>query len=682
MTTMNAARGAAERATTMDQSSVHVSDAVLDVADLVDLYRARDATRVSMSQQHLTLAERVIRTGIAQHVLAQRVPLLMAELLDAAADDIASARATDLEEQANADLRVFEAVERCKAVLDAVGLAALARLQSDIESSEQGRAAEQASKKPPGWLDPAELTTMEVTTATGLGSHDIHARLGLATARTAPAGELRSRLQVGAVSLHRACTIHAETRALPDDAGLDIIDAVLREKDGAPPSPSLFRQRLSRACLAADRDAAERRREARRRRRGAFADIDPDGLGSLHVTNNADKIIAAMERVDAIARAARQGGDPRDLDTLRADVITDILMFGWPSTSEMPAADDEDARTLVTPDAAARAATSANPPGDPETADDHGSARSTDSDRTATAGRTRRAGCPGSRFNRPRVMEDWFTRLGQHPAASVRIIVPFTTAVGETDAPCEVPGYGWVVAEQAREIILHSGSTWHRLAVDADTGAALSLETTAYRPTAAMRAHVEAVDGTCRAPGCTVPAARCDLDHDIPWPHGPTDVTNLTSKHRSHHNAHTHGHWRVGRDLEGLVRWRTKAGRTYETRPKDWLEALRQARAPESAIPGAPGRPTALLSLPIATVMATAEGDCGGPLRRATWRATEPARRSGWSGSHTAAVADAHPRDRASPRGLKTCCTAPESSRVLARWSRVSTVESKIHHPA
>ena len=27
------------------------------------------------------------------------------------------------------------------------------------------------------------------------------------------------------------------------------------------------------------------------------------------------------------------------------------------------------------------------------------------------------------------------------------------------------------------------------------------------------------------------PAARCDLDHDIPWPHGPTEVANLTSKH-------------------------------------------------------------------------------------------------------------------------------------------------------
>ena len=203
--------------------------------------------------------------------------------------------------------------------------------------------------------------------------------------------------------------------------------------------------------------------------------------------------------------------------------------------------------------------------------------------RSSRGGAAGRAEGSVGRFDQPRVLEDWFTRLGQHPAASVRIIVPFTTAVGATDAPCEVPGYGWVVADHAREIILNSGSTWHRLAVDADTGRAISLETKAYRPTAAMREHVEAVDGTCRAPGCTVPASRCDLDHDIPWPHGPTDVSNLTSKHRPHHNAHTHGHWRVGRDGADTVRWRTKAGRTYETKPKDWLEGLRPGRAASRA---------------------------------------------------------------------------------------------------
>jgi hypothetical protein len=573
----------AQAASSINHGSIdHVAtrDAVLDVDDLVGLYARRDATRHALKQQDLSLAERVVRAGVAEHVITRRLPGLVAELMEAAADDVGAGRTTDLESQANADLRVVEAVERCKAVLDAVGLEALARLQRDIESSELRRSADLGQTKPVGWLDAPDLTAMEVTTATGLGDHDIHARLALATSATAPAAELRSRLRAGALSLHRACTLHAETRQQPAEVGLEIIESVLRDKDGAPPSPSLFRQRLTRACLAADRDAGERRREARRRRRGAFALIDPDGLGALHVTNDADKIVAAMERVDAIARAARAGGDARNLDTLRADVVTDILMFGWPSPAEVAVLDDDASasggRSHADRDLNAHGD---RHPADPARADIDGTSPGSRDAVDAAAATVGRASPPRQgrgRLDRLPACEEWFTRLGQHPPAQVRIVVPFTTAVGATDAPCEIPGHGWVLAEHAREIMLNAGSTWHRLAADADTGAALHLETASYRPTAAMRAHVEAVDGTCRAPGCTVPAARCDLDHDIPWPHGPTDVANLTSKHRRHHNAHTHGHWAVTRDDVGVVRWRTKAGRTYETRPKDWLDGVRE----------------------------------------------------------------------------------------------------------
>lgn len=64
-------------------------------------------------------------------------------------------------------------------------------------------------------------------------------------------------------------------------------------------------------------------------------------------------------------------------------------------------------------------------------------------------------------------------------------MVPFTTAIGLTDAPCELVGHGWVTAAHARQIMLNDDSTWRRLAVDAGSGAAVHLETRAYRPTAA-----------------------------------------------------------------------------------------------------------------------------------------------------------------------------------------------------
>ena len=514
--------------------AAHMSEAVVDLDSLAGLFRTRAETHIPVRQRDLPPLERTLRKHVAESLLTHVMPALVRELLEAVADDLTptapdEAR-SELEAEADAELRVVESVERCKAVLDAVGLEALARLRSTIESSELARFAELDRTRPAGWIDADELTALEVCTATGLGTHDVRARLALATAPTPGAASLRGRLQRGAVSLYRACTIHAEIATLPVECGPDVVDAVLRPKDGAPPSPTLFRQRLTRACLAADREAADRRRRARRRR-GAHAQIDRDGLGALNLVNDADKVIASMERVDAIARAARQAGDPRDLDSLRADVITDILMFGWPEGAAVPCP---------------------------------------------------APGSPAGRDDASRRMGEWFTRLGRRPAARITLVVPWTTAVGLTGAPCEVVGHGWVTADHARRIMLNDDSTWRRLLVDADTGGALHVETRAYRPTAAMRAHVEAVDGTCRAPGCTVPAARCDLDHDIPWPHGPTEVANLTSKHRAHHNLHTNGHWFVRRDGD-RVRWRTKAARIYDTHPKDWLEAVRDQAGALSA---------------------------------------------------------------------------------------------------
>src|SRR6478735_2730249 len=162
-------------------------DAVARVASLAALYPSPDDVEhagARVRQRSLPMLERSIRRDIARHVLAHRLPDLLAELLEAATDDLtASARSpvtdaapTDAEAAADAELRVVEAVEHYKAVLDAAGLQALARLHSCIESIELARATslgtslgtDLATKRPAGWLDADRLTMLEVTTATGL----------------------------------------------------------------------------------------------------------------------------------------------------------------------------------------------------------------------------------------------------------------------------------------------------------------------------------------------------------------------------------------------------------------------------------------------------------------------------------------------------------------------------------
>ncbi|MGO4599806.1 DUF222 domain-containing protein [Terrabacter sp. 2RAF25] len=159
-------------------------------------------------------------------------------------------------------------------------------------------------------------------------------------------------------------------------------------------------------------------------------------------------------------------------------------------------------------------------------------------------------------------------------AARVWLVVPFEVANGQSDAACELPGHGWVTAAHARELMTRPGSVWQTLPVDLRDGHAITGPTKAYRPTKAMVEHVQAVDGTCRGPDCQVPATRCDLDHETPWPKGETAVSNLFAKHRLHHNVKTDGIWTSTQVAGDGLEWTTLTGRTYTTYPKNWRDGL------------------------------------------------------------------------------------------------------------
>jgi hypothetical protein len=47
-----------------------------------------------------------------------------------------------------------------------------------------------------------------------------------------------------------------------------------------------------------------------------------------------------------------------------------------------------------------------------------------------------------------------------------------------------------------------------------------------YRPSTALAEFVRWRDLTCRWPGCDVPAAKCQIDHTVPYPLGPTHPSN------------------------------------------------------------------------------------------------------------------------------------------------------------
>jgi hypothetical protein len=118
----------------------------------------------------------------------------------------------------------------------------------------------------------------------------------------------------------------------------------------------------------------------------------------------------------------------------------------------------------------------------------------------------------------------------------------------------------------AREIA--ADATWHRLLTDPASGALLDYGTTTYRPPAGLTRHVQTRDQTCVFPGCPHPAAKCDLDHRVPFPHGPTSADNLHPTCRRHHRCKQHEGWTVHRDHTGGTVWTTPTGRTY-TSPRE-----------------------------------------------------------------------------------------------------------------
>jgi hypothetical protein len=100
-------------------------------------------------------------------------------------------------------------------------------------------------------------------------------------------------------------------------------------------------------------------------------------------------------------------------------------------------------------------------------------------------------------------------------------------------------------------VVDDSGAVQHVVRLDRDTARSCGsrekladappLEVEGHDPSEAIARHVRAAAPTCSFYDCPRQARSCDLDHDTPWPRGPTSVSNLDPKCRRHHNAKTLG---------------------------------------------------------------------------------------------------------------------------------------------
>ncbi|MCW3493119.1 HNH endonuclease signature motif containing protein [Microbacterium sp. SSM24] len=174
--------------------------------------------------------------------------------------------------------------------------------------------------------------------------------------------------------------------------------------------------------------------------------------------------------------------------------------------------------------------------------------------------------------------------MAAHPAemsrirATVAVTVPALALLAEDDsdrhaqghAPATVEGIGPVPLPVAKALC-GGDPSWMRVLTHPETGIVLSVGRTQYRPPAPLRRLIRWRAERCMAPGCTIPAHRCEIDHNIAWEHGGhTALTNHAPLCTGHHTLKHHGGWIVEHlpDRGGALQWTSPTGRQYIVTPE------------------------------------------------------------------------------------------------------------------
>jgi hypothetical protein len=312
--------------------------------------------------------------------------------------------------------------------------------------------------------------------------------------------------------------------------------------DGAPveATPGELRSAAKRAAILIDPDLARRRHEAARKTAGVRGRALPDGMAQVVVECTAVEMATALAAVKG--RAAAMTFDDPDLTAGQREVAALLHALGCDRT-HVQAVLECPVETAV--------------------------------DLPALAG----AGV-------------W----------SVDVRMPLAVALGLSDHPALLSGYGPIGADQARALL--PAADLVRACVDARTGEVLTVDppvrpktwtttdpdrsralrtallamaggvTTVpdltcdgYVPSTALGRLVDLRDVTSTFPGDSTPARRSDRDHRIPHPLGPTSAGNLQNVARRWHRA-KHTGWTSQLLPDGSTRWTSPAGGRYTRQPK------------------------------------------------------------------------------------------------------------------
>jgi hypothetical protein len=326
-------------------------------------------------------------------------------------------------------------------------------------------------------------------------------------------------LEAGRVDGVRARVLAEETTGLPDAAALKVEAAVLgalpQVLPGVPvgpwdgPSPRAFTARVRKAVAEVRTDTEEQVRRELRERTGTWVQVDPANptIATLTVTGPTEQVAAVADTLAVGARSL----SPEELGGRTVGMAEVDLLHGAVCDGVMTGSDGTGQRELGVVVHV-------------DTLVDEGEARH-------AAGEVRGVGAPVPAT-----------------AAAVRVAAGDLLERGATTCVLLTDDTGHLLR------LLRLGTApdgrWTRAALVEATRRALRRRpepkhhTDSYKPTVEIAETVAARDPVCTFPGCGVPTRRCDLDHTIPHPRGPTSAINLGPRSRRCHRYKTAALWR------------------------------------------------------------------------------------------------------------------------------------------
>ncbi len=428
-------------------------------------------------------------------------------------------------------LRVLADIGRARSFLAALEALAVERVRLACED-EARVAAGRADRGPERFGGDVghALAVSEVAVAEGISEWAAARLLKASESLCGPQLAVLSRLECGMLSEAHARVITEETATLPADMaeefGIECLGR-LETRSGRRRAAGEFRA-VVRGLRERQHPETIRARKARAMRdRGVWVRPEPDGMCTLNALLPAEVGLAAVGRVDGIARAVRRA-DPeegRTLPQLRADILSGLILgsSGGDATGSGPTGGDATGSDSC-------------PIGGQDPPPEGPASRSAKVPRTpaglpgpAKAAFVPSEGAPGPAEGVP------VPAAGVPvPAAEIVVYVPAGSLLGLSDEPAVLEGYGPIDAETARALAVVA-PTWQLLSIGAD-GIPLSLGRTAYRPPKRLRRFIEYRDGTCLFPGCSRPARKAEIDHITEWQDGgTTDAVNLQALCEKHH---------------------------------------------------------------------------------------------------------------------------------------------------